>query len=152
MNTTFIPFLNSNQYYKYINFYGISLPDIVDVIEEKVKEIVPLQNLGLNKNDILEYFYLKDQMNELDGKYNRKDENCYQLCLKDVDTIESLITTLKAELNVLYDYIEEHSVDARGDDYNLSTSEYVKNKRTKEHKQYIQQKINELFLKNQKKE
>lgn len=148
MNTSFMP-LCRNYPIRNINIYGKSLIDVVDDIEDKLLLIPSIETSGnLSKDDIIEFFYLHDYMKELDGCIERNHKDCYTISLDNADNTESLIRLLNDELEILYDYIEEHSVDTRGDDYELSTCEYIKRKTNKYQKQYIQQRINNLFKKN----
>jgi hypothetical protein len=129
-----------------MNFYGNSLRDIVDLIEDRIIHLKELKTLGFTKrSDVIEYFNITDEIKEIDGEYDREEDDCYYIYLGETDDISLLTNKLKNELDVLYDYIEKNSVDTRGEDYNLYTSVYVEELKKRARKECLQKQLKGLY-------
>ena len=130
-----------------MNFYGNSLRDIVDLIEDRIIHLKELKTLGFTKrSDVIEYFNITDEIKEIDGEYDREEDDCYYIYLGETDDDISLLSNrLKNELDVLYDYIEKNSVDTRGEDYNLYTSVYVEELKKRARKECLQKQLKGLY-------
>lgn len=129
-----------------MNFYGNSLRDIVDLMEDRLLTIKELKNIGFtNTKDVLDYFNITDEIKDIDGEYDKNEDDCYYVYLGEIKEVDGLYQKIKKELDVLYDYIDEHSVDTKGDDYNLYTSVYVEELKKRSKKECLQKQLKDLY-------